>query len=296
MPFKVLISGSSGFIGTSIAGFLEAKGFEVHRLVRKKEFNHPRSIFWNPTLKQADLADFEGFDAVIHLAGENIMKGLWTRKKRRRILDSRTLGTSFLVEILQKVKNAPKVFISASAVGYYGDSQKELTEKSPPGKGFLSTVCQAWESASWPLKQREIRTLQARLGIVLSPKGGFLKTILPFFRLGLGCILGKGDQRLSWIALEDLLAAFYHLLLHKELEGPINIVAPDSVSQKEFARKLGEALSRPCFLHLPRWLFPGDQAKELLFSSLDVKPSKLHSSEFYYSFPSLQSVLEKINP
>ena len=277
MSLKIMISGSSGFIGSSLFSFFESKGHTVIPLKRGA----------------IRVEELEGLDVVVHLAGENIVKGFWTKEKKKRILESRKKGTSCLVEALMQTKCPPKVFLSASAVGYYGSQSGSMTEKSPAGTGFLAEVCQAWENAAKPLQEKGVRVVFTRLGIVLSPKGGLLKSLLPLFSCGLGVKLGTGKQMISWIALEDLMAAFYHIILHKQMQGPVNIVAPYSVSQEVFAKTLSHTLSKPCILALPRWLFLGEKNKELLFCSSDVKPSKLHSSNFYFSSPTLEDYFNK---
>lgn len=276
MPLKIMISGSSGFIGSSLSAFFKAQGHIVIPFIRGS----------------CHVEDYEGLDVVIHLAGENIAKGFWSANKKKRILESRTIGTTHLVERLKQTRSSPKLFISASAIGYYGNQKDSVDETKGPGTGFLSEVCQAWEEAVSPLQEKGVRVVLARLGMVLSPKGGLLKALMPTFQLGLGAQLGTGQQIISWIALEDLIAAFYHIILHKNIKGPVNIVSPYAVSQKVFAQTLSRVLSKPCILSFPRWLFWGEKSKELLFSSLDVKPSKLYASNFYFLYPTLTEALQ----
>jgi len=226
------------------------------------------------------LEDFEGFDAVIHLAGESIFKGMWTVVKKKEILKSRQKGTGILVSLLLKLKSPPKVFIGISAVGYYGT-------------GFLSEVCRAWEAASQPLAQREIRTVLARLGVVISSRGGLLKSLLPLFRLGLGGKLGSGKQMISWASLDDVLGAFYHALTHEKLSGPVNIVSPFPVSQEFFAKTLAKVLSKPCFFSVPSFFFLGEKAKELVLSSVEVFPSSLEESGYLFLYPKIEDALIK---
>ncbi len=290
LPLRVLVTGSSGFIGKALCGFLKSIGIEIVSLTRQK--NKKDSIYWNPEACKANLPDFEGFDGVIHLAGESLSKGFWTENKKKRILESRIKGTDFLVSILSQVKNPPKVFIGASAIGYYESSLSPVTEESSPGHGFLSKVCLAWETASKPLEDKGIRTVHARLGLVLDPNGGILKSLLPLFRFGLGARLGSGKQIMSWISLEDVIGAFYHILRSKDARGPINIVSPFPVSQEVFAKTLAQVLSKPCFFSIPKSLFPGEKARELLFDSKEVIPMKLEISRFTFLLPKLEQALE----
>lgn len=289
-PLKVLISGGSGFIGKALTEFLEIAGMEVVNLSRKE--NIPGSIYWDAETRKAQIEEFEGFDAVFHLAGENLGEGFWTARKKERILESRKKGTEFLVEILSKLKSPPQVFVSASAIGYYGNSLSPVTEESPPGSGFLSKVCLAWETASKPLETFGVRVVHARLGVVISSQGGLLKALLPLFRLSLGSKLGDGKQIMSWIALEDAIGAFYHILGNKSLEGAVNLTSPFAVSQEEFAKEIAKTLSKPCFFSLPRFFFPGEKAAELLFSSIEASPFQLESSGFTFLYPKLEEALK----
>ena len=243
---KVLVSGSSGFIGKCLCQFLLKKGFRVVHLVREKRSNFS-SVLWDPEAEKANLEDFEGFDAVIHLAGENLATGIWTSSKKKRILESRKKGTEFLVSLLKQLKSPPKVFLGASAIGYYGSSSSVKTEESPSGNGFLAEVCRVWESASDPLESLGIRTVHSRLGVVISSQGGMLKKLLPIFRWGLGGKIGDGKQKISWVSLEDVLGAFYHILMEESLRGAVNIVSPFPVSQEYFAKALSKVLFKPCF-------------------------------------------------
>lgn len=271
---KILVSGSSGLVGEKLCSFLRKKGHDVTCFIRGSSLIP------------------EGLDAIIHLAGESLAKGFWTSAKKKRILESREKGTETLVSLIQKLKSPPKVFLAASAVGYYGTSFSPVTEESPPGSGFLSEVCIAWEAASKPLNQIGVRTVQARLGIVLSSQGGMLKSLLPLFRLGLGGKMGSGKQMISWISLEDLVRSFYHILLKNEIQGPVNVVSPFPVSQEFFAKTLAHILSKPCFFTLPRFLFRGEKAKELIFSSIEARPVKLEQSGFCFLYPKLKEALK----
>lgn len=282
----ILISGSTGLVGSCLCRFLSGKGHRVVPLIRRRSTGSS-SISWNPETGEGNLADFEGFDAVIHLAGENIARGFWTSSKKKRILESRQKGTENLVSLLKKLKKPPKVFVSASGIGYYGSLSGPVTESSPSGSGFLAEVCKAWESSSKLLEQMGVRTVQARFGIILSVQGGVLKALLPMFRLGFGAKIASGKQMISWVSLEDAMGALLHILMDETLFGPVNIVSPNPISQEVFAKALAKALKKPCFLTVPGFLLRGEKAKELLLSSLAVVPSKLQLSGYCFSYPTL---------
>ena len=284
----IIVSGSTGLVGSGLCQLLLSKGHRVKHLIRGKS-KDLSSISWDPETGEANLADFEGFDAVIHLAGENIAKGFWTSSKKKRILDSRQKGRESLVSLLKKLKNPPKVFISASAVGYYGSSETPVTEESPAGSGFLSGVCKVWEAPAKSLEQIGVRTVQTRFGLILSPQGGILKALLPIFRLGLGGKIASGKQKISWVALEDVMGALLYILMEDTLRGPVNVVAPCPVSQEVFAKAFAKALSKPCFFSIPRFLLRGEKAKELLLSSLAATPSKLQRSGYCFTYPTLDA-------
>ncbi len=296
IPLRVLISGSSGLVGASLGQFLRAAGHEVVHLHRGENISSHHSISWDPQKGTALLEELEGFDAVIHLAGESLAKGLWTFAKKRRILESRKTGTEHLVSLLYQLKTPPKTFISASAVGYYGSSSAILTESSPSGSTFLSHVCEEWEKAASPLERVGVRVVLARLGLVISPRGGLLRAILPIFRLGCGAKMGHGKQKMPWISLEDTVGAIYHILASKEVCGPVNVVSPSILTQKAFAKIVAKVLHKPCFLSIPTCLLRGEKAKELLLISQEVAPCKLLQSGFSFIEPELQSALQSSLP
>ena len=273
---RILVTGASGFIGKPLTFFLKSNGHEVIAI------SHPN-----------ELIDPIDFDAVIHLAGEPLALGRWSKAKRERILKSRIEGTAQLCRQLEKAP--PKVFISASAVGFYGDRGEELlTEESGAGAGFLSTVCKGWERASAYLKTKGVRVVHARFGIVLGPHGGVLAKMVPVFKLGLGGKIGRGEQWISWIALEDLIRILDHLL-QSELAGPVNVCAPESVRQLDFAKTLAEELKRPTWGSVPAWIVRavlGDQASELLLASAKATPAKLLDSNFAFLYSDLRSALK----
>ena len=294
MP-KVLVSGSSGFIGAAVVPALQEDGYEVIRLVRGVSFS-PNQVLWNPgePLRPGLVS---GFDAVVHLAGESIL-GRWTEAKKCRIRESRVLGTRHLAEALAKAAERPRVLVSASAIGYYGDRGAEiLREESTSGTGFLPNVCLGWESASVPATQAGIRTAQIRIGIVLSSKGGALAKMLMPFRLGVGGNMGSGRQWWSWIVLQDLVGAILHILKTASVQGPVNAVAPHPVINADFTKTLGKVLSRPTIFPMPAFaarLTFGQMADELLLASQRVTPSKLLASGYIFQQPDLQPALEAL--
>ncbi|MBX2860205.1 MAG: TIGR01777 family oxidoreductase [Vampirovibrio sp.] len=294
---KILVSGSHGLVGSALIPFLKTGGHEIVRLVRSNAVG-PNQIRWDMEKQLIDTAALEGFDAVIHLAGENIANGRWSAAKKKKIFDSRVHGTRFLADTLAKLDSPPKVFISASAIGYYGNAGDEiLSEVSDPGKGFLADTCWNWESASDALKQKDVRVVHARFGVVLSPKGGALAQMLPIFQLGGGGPLGNGKQYLSWVALDDVVGALGFLLNKPDAEGPYNIVGPEPVSNKEYSRTLGKVLMRPAFAPVPglavRAMF-GEMGDELLLSSTRVEPARLQETGYKFQCPTLERALRQV--
>jgi hypothetical protein len=238
-----------------------------------------------------------GFDAVIHLAGEPVM-GLWTETKRKRIRNSRVLSTKHLCEAIAKTPEPPRVFISGSATGYYGDRGDEvLRENSPSGEGFLPEVCREWETATKPAEDAGIRTAHLRTGIVLSAKGGALRAMLTNFKLGLGGEIGSGRQWMSWIHMQDHIGAVHHILDHELVQGPVNLVAPSPVRNSDFTETLAKILSRPAVFGVPAFalrIILGEMAKELLLASQRVEPAKLVGSEYKFKYQDLHSALRNI--
>jgi len=294
---RILISGATGFIGRPLSSFLQSKGHAVVSLVFKGHAVED-SIFWDFENRKAQLEDFNGFDVVIHLAGEPLTINRWNKEKREKILNSRVESTEFLSDLLSQVEYPPKLFFSASAYGYYGNRGEEiLTEESSSGSTFLSHVCTQWEQSSIKLKRRGVRVVAGRFGIVLGPNGGALKKMLFPFQLGLGAILGSGEQWISWIHLTDLISAIEQIILSDTFEGPVNLVAPNPVKQKEFASTLAKVLHRPLFLKLPIWLLHmvlGSVADEMLLGSARVEPTKLLASNFSFQYPIMKDALQKI--
>ncbi len=291
---RILLSGSSGFIGRPLFSFLKSEGHSVVPLVRAKQL--PGAISWDPATGTFDKEALEDFDAFIHLAGENIATGRWTKKKKEKLFQSRCRDTWLLSQALSRLKNPPKTLIAASAVGYYGDRGDELlTEDSPKGEGFLPDLCAKWEEATASLEAQGVRVVHARFGSVLSTQGGMLAKLLPLYKLGLGGKLGSGKQFISWIALDDLIGALYHALLSPQITGPLNVVSPHPVRQKEFAKQVAEKLHRPAFVHLPAFLLRltlGEMADALLLASTNALPKRLIDSGYQFRYPHFDDFLE----
>jgi hypothetical protein len=295
MPGKILVSGSSGLIGTALLPVLQASGFEVTRLVHGAA-SGKGCIGWDPARALA-AESVSGFDAVVHLAGESIV-GRWTEAKKRRVLESRVQGTRNLAEALAAAGQRPQVLISASAIGYYGDrGDATLREDSSPGHGFLPEVCSAWEGAAEFAAEAGIRTTLMRFGVVLSRSGGALQKMLPPFRMGVGGNLGHGRQWMSWIDIDDLVGAILHVIKNDALRGPVNVVAPNPVQNAEFTKTLASVLSRPAIFPMPAFaarLAFGQMADELLLASQRVEPAKLMGSGYVFQKSDLRMALEGI--
>ncbi len=292
---RILVSGASGPIGAALLPSLKAGGFEVMRLVRAAATAKDQ-IEWDPSRPLSpDMAS--GFDAVIHLAGESIV-GRWTDAKKRRILDSRTQGTDHLAEAVANAPQPPRVFISASAVGYYGDrGEQVLREDSSSGEGFTAEICRQWEAAAKPAAAAGIRAVQVRIGIVMSADGGALQKMLLPFRLGMGGRLGHGRQWWSWVSVHDVSGAIQHVLNNESLQGPVNVVAPNPVTNAEFTKILAAVLNRPALAPMPAFavrLVFGEMGDELFLASQRVEPSKLMASGYRFQHPDLRQALGDI--
>ena len=272
---RIATTGSSGLIGSALLPFLAASGHEVVRV--------PRGEF----------AIANSCDAVVHLAGENIA-GRWTAAKKRKIHESRKQGTRALCEVLKR----PRVLVCASAIGIYGDRGEELlTEESATGRGFLADVCRDWEAATEPAVRAGIRVVNLRIGVVLSPRGGALGKTLPLFKLGLGGIVGDGRQYWSWIVIDDMVAVILRSLTDERLRGPVNAVAPNPVTNREYTKTLGCVLSRPTVFPLPAFvarLAFGEMADAVLLASARVQPKRLQESGYKFLFPNLEGALRHL--
>lgn len=294
LPQRIAITGASGMIGSALAGHLKAEGHTVQRLVRRNVVS-PDEIFWNPATGEVDLTALEGVDAVVHLAGANVGDKRWSKKYKAEILNSRLLGTNTIANAVSKVK--PQVFISSSAIGWYGETgNRSVTEEDRPGDDFLAAVCKEWESAAD--SATDTRVVKIRTGLVLEPTSGALGKMLPLFKLGVGGKLGSGKQWWSWITLHDQIRAICYLL-EKELEGPVNLTSPNPATNQEFTAALARALRRPALLPVPSFalkLALGGFSSEIL-GSKRVVPKKLLDSGLEFDYPHLVGALaELIDP
>lgn len=299
---KVLLTGSSGLIGSALRAALVARGDEVVRLVRPQSADGGSSVAWDPSVGSLDLEGLNAvgpIDAVIHLAGAGIADKRWNSARKAEILASRITSTELLVSSLGRLDARPLTLVSSSAIGIYGSRGDEvLTETSAKGSGFLAEVCDAWESAAAPASDLGIRTVLARTGIVLSTEGGALGRQLPLFRFGLGGTLGAGRQWLSWISLADEVAALLACCQDRSLEGPVNLTAPTPVTNAEFTHALGRALSRPAFMRVPpvalRVALGAELVNEALLASQRVEPAMLETAGFEFGDPTLDRALAKL--
>jgi len=292
----IAVTGCSGLVGSALVPSLTTRGHRVTRLVRKSPSGG--DILWDPAAGVKDLSRLEGVDAIIHLAGENIAAGRWTSQRKDEIRRSRVEGTRRLCESLAKLSRRPTVLVSASAIGFYGDRGNEiLTEGSAPGKDFLAQVCQEWEAVTEPASRAGIRVVHLRFGMILSPVGGALRKMLLPFKLGAGGRMGSGEQYVSWIPIDDAVGAIHHALCAESLQGPVNVVSPNPVTNAEFARLLARVLSRPAFIPVPafaaRLLF-GELADALLLASQRVTPARLSESGYRFRFPDLEAALRHV--
>jgi uncharacterized protein (TIGR01777 family) len=291
----IAVTGSSGLIGTALVDALEAEGQHVRRVVRRPSEGAKQEIRWDPAGGTIDAAHFSGIDAVVHLAGEGLAAHRWNDSVKDKIRDSRIEGTRLLCETLASLSVKPAVLVSASAVGYYGDRGDEpVDESSPAGRGFLAGVCQEWEAATYPARDADIRVVNLRIGVVLSSKGGALAQMLTPFRLGVGGVIGSGQQYISWIALDDLVCVIQFALHAAALCGPVNAVAPQPVTNRELTKTLGRVLGRPTIFPMPaaaaRLAF-GEMADEMLLGGARVEPHVLSTAGFEFQYPQLEPAL-----
>ncbi len=295
---KILISGASGLVGTHLIPTLIAVNHEVYKLVRKT----PQSadeIQWDAEtgFSETELTKLENFDAVVHLAGDNVASENWSDAKKRRIKESRTIGTRVLVDALKAAKNPPKRFVSASAIGFYGNRGAEImNETSAAGTGFLPEVCAAWEAE---IKRAEAfaRTVYLRIGVVLARDGGALEKMLTPFKFGVGGVVGSGKQYMSWIALDDLIKIIHFALENESLRGAVNAVAPNAVTNQEFTKTLGKVLGRPTFLPIPEFAIKtlfGEMGETLLLEGTRAYPQKLLDANFQFEYANLPTALRHV--
>lgn len=288
---KILITGGSGLVGSSLMQHLFSKGHSIFSLQRNQD---PSAPFWCFDRIPPDLQE-SGFDAVVHLAGENIATGRWTLSKKNKILESRVAGTRQLAEYCAAADNSPKTFFCASAIGYYGNRGEEtLDETSTSGNNFVAEVCRAWEQATLAAAEAGIRVAYGRIGMVLSGKGGTLPTMLPSFKLGIAGVVGSGNQYISWVQLEDLVAMIEFIIENEQISGPVNLVSPAAATNREFTKTLGRVLKRPTMMKMPafvaRTVF-GQMADDLILSSTRVLPSVLMKNGYIHRYPNLENGL-----
>ena len=288
---NILITGASGLVGSGLVHHLVSNGHDIFSLQRNKD---QAASFWKFDQLPPDPAT-TAYDAVIHLAGENIATGRWTRNKKDKILTSRVEGTRQLAEFCAGLATKPRVFFSASAIGYYGNRGSEtVDETAGSGDNFVAEVCRAWEQAAQPAVEAGIRVAFGRIGMVLSGKGGTLPTMLPSFKLGIAGVVGSGTQYISWVQLDDLIAMIEFVLEHDAIEGPVNLVAPAAVTNREFTKTLGKVLKRPTLMKMPafaaRTVF-GQMADELILSSTRVMPSVLMRNGYVHRHANLEAAL-----
>jgi uncharacterized protein (TIGR01777 family) len=290
---RIAVTGATGLIGSALSAFLTTGGHTVRRVTRSPE--RPDDIGWDPAAGVLDPRALEGLDAVVHLAGESVAER-WNARQKERILRSRVEGTGLLARTLATLERPPRVLVSSSAVGYYGDRGDELLdESSGPGQGFLAGVAEAWEAAAQPADDAGIRVVRARTAVVLSPRGGVLPRLLPPFKLGAGGKVGRGDQWMSWIGLDDLVGAIHFALHTERLRGPVNMASPELVTNAGFSHALGRVLHRPTVATVPemavRLVLGREQAEEMVFASQRLAPRALLDAGFVFRHPNIEDAL-----
>ncbi len=297
---KVAIAGAGGLLGARLCTVLQNRGFQLYRLLRPTSDGQEvtRNIDWDPGKGLLNPGDLEGVDAVIHLGGANVAGGRWSEARKNRIVESRLKSTLLLSRTLAELKKPPRVFVCASAIGFYGNrGDALLSEDASPGEGFLADLAIAWEAATAPALEAGVRVVNARIGVVLAEDGGALAKMLTPFKMGLGGKIGDGRQYMSWIAIEDVVRAILFCLERDAISGPVNLVAPRPVTNQEFTQTLGRVLGRPTFFPLPamvvRTIF-GEMGQELLLHGARVSPAKLEAAGFAFQQPNLESALRAI--
>ena len=294
---KVVVTGATGLVGSQLVPVLSGQGHDVYRLTHSKP-REAHDISWDPAHKQLPKSRLEGAEAIVHLAGENIAGRRWNAKFKEAIRKSRIDSTQLLCETISQLESPPKVLVCASAIGFYGDRGNELlNETSPAGKGFLADTCRDWEAICEPARAKGIRVVNLRIGVVLSPKGGALAQMLTPFKLGVGGVIGSGNQYWSWISLDDLVGIICHCISNDKLSGPVNATAPCPVTNHDFTKILGSVLNRPTIFPMPAFaarLALGEMADALLLSSARVMPNRLSETGYPFQYPSLEQALRHL--
>jgi uncharacterized protein len=294
---RVLISGATGLIGGALTRALARAGHDVTRLTRGRP-RDPSEFRWDPAAESVDPVALAGREAVVHLAGASIAGGHWTAARRAEILASRRSGTRAIALAMANADPPPRVLVSVSAIGFYGDRGDErLDERSAPGSGFLAEVVRAWEAAAGPAAEAGVRVVHPRLGVVLDARGGALPPLALPFRLGMGGPIGSGRQWVSWVTLHDVIRALDYALSHNTLDGPLNVVSPRPVTQFELSRALGRVLRRPSLVSVPSWVIRaalGEMGRELLLFSQRVAPVALADAGFRFDHPEIEDALRSV--
>jgi uncharacterized protein (TIGR01777 family) len=295
---RVGVTGASGLIGRALCATLAARGHTVRRFVRGGAATGEGAIRWDPMRGELDAAALESLDAVVHLAGESVAESRWTESQKARIRESRVAGTSLLARALAASSTRPRVFVSASAVGFYGDTGERMVDESAPrGAGFLAEVCEAWERSADPARDAGVRVVHPRIGVVLAPEGGALAKLLPVFRMGAGGRIGDGRQGFPWVAIDDVVGALQHALRDDTLHGPVNLVAPARTTNADFTRALATVLSRPAFLPVPGFALRaalGPMADEALLQGQLAEPRVLREHGYSFAYPELLGALRHV--
>lgn len=296
---KITIAAANGLIGSYLSSYLATKGHDISVLVRRPTDLPHRQFLWNPYTGEIDLAAVDGHDVIINLAGKNVAEERWNDRVKREIVQSRNLATELIGKSIAKVAVKPRLFINASAVGYYGNRAPEelITESSSVGTGFMASACAAWEDATRFAQDAGVRIALLRIGVVLAPNGGALDKMLPFFRLGLGGKIGSGNQMMSWIVLEEIGPIIEHIIAHQSMTGPVNLTTPHAVTNSEFTRLLGKALHRPAIFPVPAFalkLMFGQMAEEVLLGGANIAPKKLLESGYRFRHTDLLQTFENI--
>ncbi|MDD5087615.1 MAG: TIGR01777 family oxidoreductase [bacterium] len=296
---RVLISGATGLLGSVVSALLSERGWQVVPLVRRELRAGENAVPWDPAAGKLNAADLEDFDAVVHLSGENIGTGRWTKARRQRIWDSRVESTKLLCSAIARTKKPPKTLVCASGSGWYGEGHdRELTEELPPGEeNFFVRMVREWETATGIAARAGIRVVNCRIGVVLTPKGGALKQMLPAFRFGMGAMIGSGRQFTGWLTLREMVSMIHFALTTEALRGPINCVAPHPITQRELAATIGRVLRRPAWLQIPLWVVRivlSPEMAEAVSWSQKLVPAKLVANGYRFLDPDLEAALREM--